>query len=81
MQNRARAVALSIIYPADDPNLERELHDLRRFLPASVAVLIGGRSAEHYRTAIESIGAILVNDLARLQVELAKIRETRKQKS
>ena len=81
MQNRARAVALSIIYPADDPNLERELHDLRRFLPASVAVLIGGRSAEHYRAAIESIGAILVNDLARLQVELARIRETRKQRS
>ena len=81
LQNRARAVALSIIYPADDPNLERELHDLRRFLPASVAVLIGGRAAEHYRTAIDSIGAILVNDLARLQVELAKIRTTRRQKS
>jgi hypothetical protein len=36
---------------------------------------------EHYRTAIDSIGAILVNDLARLQVELAKIRTTRRQKS
>lgn len=40
-----------------------------------------GVVAEHYRTAIDSIGAILVNDLARLQVELAKIRTTRRQKS
>ena len=81
LHNCARAVALSIIYPADDPNLEGELYDLRRFLPATVAILIGGRAAEHYRTAIESTGAILVNDLARLQVELAKIRATRRQKS
>ena len=26
-------MALSIVYPDDDPNVERELHDLRRFLP------------------------------------------------
>ncbi|MFZ0710253.1 MAG: MerR family transcriptional regulator [Terrimicrobiaceae bacterium] len=81
LQNRARAVALSVIYPADDPNLERELYDLRRFLRADVAILIGGRASEHYRTAIDSIGAILVNDLARLQVELAKIRTTRRKEN
>ncbi|MGA7216620.1 MAG: hypothetical protein WBX20_20640, partial [Terrimicrobiaceae bacterium] len=69
------------IYPADDPNLERELYDLRRFLRADVAILIGGRASEHYRTAIDSIGAILVNDLARLQVELAKIRTTRRKEN
>lgn len=80
LQNHARAVALSIIYPADDPNVDRELHDLRRFLPSDVAILIGGRAAEHYRDAIEANGAILVNDLARLQVELAKIRTTRRKK-
>ena len=74
IQNRAKAIALSIIYPADDPNLERELFDLRRFLRRNVAILVGGRAAEHYRTAIESVGATLVSDLARLQVELATIR-------
>ena len=80
IQNRAKAVALSVIYPADDPALERELFDLRRFLRRHVAILVGGRAAEYYRTAIESIGAILVNDLARLQVELATIRTKRPQK-
>jgi DNA-binding transcriptional MerR regulator/methylmalonyl-CoA mutase cobalamin-binding subunit len=78
LQNKARAVALSIIYPADDPNVERELYDLRRFLPDDVAILAGGRAAEHYRDAIEANGGILVSDLARLQVELAKIRTTRR---
>ncbi|HEU4678765.1 MAG TPA: hypothetical protein VFS35_04540, partial [Terrimicrobiaceae bacterium] len=64
--------------PADDPNVERELYDLRRFLPDDVAILVGGRAAEHYRDAIEANGGILVSDLARLQVELAKIRTTRR---
>jgi MerR family transcriptional regulator, light-induced transcriptional regulator len=76
-QNQARAVALSIVYPDDDPNLERELRDLRRFLPKNVAILVGGRAAEHYRAAIDAIGAVLVKDLAQLQVELAKVRGTR----
>ncbi len=80
IQNRAKAIALSIIYPADDPNLERELFDLRRFLRRNVAILVGGRAAEHYRTAIESVGATLVSDLARLQVELATIRTKKVQK-
>ena len=76
-QNDARVVALSLVYPDGDPNVERELHDLRRFLPKKVTVLVGGRAAENYRPAIEAIGALLVKDLAQLQVELAKIRASR----
>lgn len=76
-QNQARAVALSIVYPDDDPNVERELHDLRRFLPKNVAILVGGRAAEHYQAALDATGAILVKDLPQLQVELAKIRAAR----
>jgi DNA-binding transcriptional MerR regulator len=76
-QNQARAVALSIVYPDDDPNLERELRDLRRFLPKNVTILVGGRAAEHYGAAIDAIGAVLIRDLAQLQVELAKVRGTR----
>ncbi len=76
-QNHARAVALSIVYPDDDPNVERELQDLRRFLPKEVTVLVGGRAAEHYRAAIDAIGAVLVKDLVQLEVELARVRGTR----
>jgi MerR family transcriptional regulator, light-induced transcriptional regulator len=77
-QNQARAVALSIVYPDDDPNLERELRDLRRFLPKNTTVLVGGRAAEAYRAEIDAIGAILIEDLAQLQVELAKARQSRR---
>ena len=70
-------MALSIVYPDDDPNVERELHGLRRFLPINVAILVGGRAAVHYQAAIDTSGAIFIKDLPQLQVELAKIRAAR----
>lgn len=76
-QSRARAVALSVVYPDDDPNVERELQDLRRFLPGNTAIIVGGRAAKNYQAALDAIGAIFAKDLAQLQVELAKIRSTR----
>ncbi len=76
-QSRARAVALSIVYPEDDPTVEQELHDLRRFLPGNIVIIAGGRAVEHYQAALNAIGAIIVKDLPQLQVELAKIRATR----
>jgi DNA-binding transcriptional MerR regulator len=78
IQNQARAVALSIVYPEDDPNVERELHDLRRFLPKTIGILVGGRAAGRYREVIEATGAVLVQDLGQLQVELAKVRAMRR---
>ncbi|MEO6970532.1 MAG: MerR family transcriptional regulator [Chthoniobacterales bacterium] len=77
LQNRARAVVLSIIYPEDDPNIERELHDLRHLLPANVHILVCGRAADRYAAAIEAINAVAIRDLAHFQTELAKIRARR----
>lgn len=70
----ARAVALSIVYPADDPNLPRELEKLRRLLPSGIPILIGGRSALPYRACLEKIGALPVNSLSGLQQLLDGIR-------
>jgi MerR family transcriptional regulator, light-induced transcriptional regulator len=72
-QNEAQVVALSLIYPDGDPNMERELHDLRRFMPKK-AILIGGRAAQNYRRSIEAIGALLIKDLNHFQLELANVR-------
>jgi len=41
----ARVVALSLVYPVGDPNIERELRALRGFLPKNVTILAGGRAA------------------------------------
>ena len=63
-QNRARVVALSLVYPEDDPRLEGELMRLRELLPPEVILLAGGRATPSYRDALEKIGARQIKDLA-----------------
>ncbi len=74
VQDGARAIGISLVYPSDDPGVGRELQDLRRLAGKDVAILAGGRSAENYRATLDEVGAILVGDLAQLQVELAGLR-------
>lgn len=62
----ARAIALSIVYPADDPGLAAELEAVRAAAGPEVEILVGGRSASNYRESIESIGALLITDVSRL---------------
>ena len=62
-QNRARAVALSLVYPEDDPRVETELTRLRELLPPDVMVLVGGRAAPAYRAALAQVNALHVKDL------------------
>jgi DNA-binding transcriptional MerR regulator/methylmalonyl-CoA mutase cobalamin-binding subunit len=73
-QSRARAVALSLVYPEDDARLEGELARLRELLPPEVPVLCGGRAAPTYHTALEKIGAREIKDLAALGVALDALR-------
>jgi methanogenic corrinoid protein MtbC1 len=66
IQDRALAVALSLVYPEDDPALASELDALRRYLPTEVRILAGGRAALAYATALRRVGATLalsLNDL------------------
>jgi MerR family transcriptional regulator, light-induced transcriptional regulator len=66
VQQGARAVALSIVYPEDDETLAAELRALRDALPESVTLIVGGRAMPAYRSALKEIGAVLVEDLAGL---------------
>ncbi len=63
LQSRARAVALSVVYPEDDPYLPDELRRLRELLPAEIPVLVGGRAASAYTPLIEFTGTLLIRDL------------------
>lgn len=72
----ARAVALSVVYPADDPRLIQEIHKLRRMAGDSVAIIVGGRAAENYREGIEASGGILVRDLSELGSHLETLQRT-----
>ena len=73
-QRRARAVALSLVYPPDDPFLRGELITLRRGLPEGVVVLVGGQAYEAYGDVLEKIGALVLKDLADLRKHLDFLR-------
>ncbi len=79
-QDRSRAVALSIVYPADDENLGPELDRLRRYLPSKTSILAGGRAAESYRDALRRIGAIECGSLDELYDQLERLRTTKPSK-
>ena len=74
IQNRARAVALSLVYPTDDPQLAGELANLSRFLPSDVRLLAGGRASGAYHEALARIGAIRTEDLDEFCRELDALR-------
>jgi methanogenic corrinoid protein MtbC1 len=73
-QNRARAVALSLVYPEDDPKLVAELAAIRQSLPPEVPLLVGGRAMPAYRAGLKGIGAVLVEDLAQFGSALDGLR-------
>ena len=73
-QSHARAVALSLVYPPDDPFLRGELLNLRHGLPAGVVVLVGGQAYDAYRDVLEKIGALVLKDLADLRKHLDVLR-------
>lgn len=74
--SNARAVALSIVYPADDPRVAEQIRELGALLPPGVTVLAGGESANAYADALESIGAVSVDNLADLRRRLGELRST-----
>ena len=74
LQKSARAVALSITYPPDDPLLATELEKLGRLLPASVRLVVGGRSAGAYGEVLDAAGACRIDELPALRDELARLR-------
>lgn len=78
LQNQCRAVALSIVYPQDDPHLPDELIQLRRYLPGQIAILAGGRAASAYSEVLKQIGAIQAADLEQLYRCLDELRAGKK---
>lgn len=74
VRTHARAVALSLVYPAGDPAVAHELRRLRALLPARVTTLAGGGAASAYRTPLDETGTRLVSDLGELRAMLRALR-------
>ena len=73
-EQRARAVGLSVVHPTDDPALSLELQLLRRLLPPSTPILVGGRASVAYQAEIDAVGAIRVGSLESLRQLLNQLR-------
>jgi len=71
---RARAIALSLVYPDDDPNMADYLRRLAGLKPDGVALLVGGRAAAAYDSALNEIGAVRLASMSDLREALAKLR-------
>jgi DNA-binding transcriptional MerR regulator len=80
-QNRARAVALSLVHPENDPRLEGELTRLRELLPVEVSLLVGGRAMPAYCGALEKIGALQIKDPPHSSSILDELRQPAKKAS
>lgn len=74
LQKRARAVALSLVYPEDDVNLPDELTRLREALPGDTMLLVGGRAMPAYREVLARLGVMLIEDLEELGKALDHLR-------
>ena len=66
----AKAVVISIVYPPGDDLVREQLLHLRRLLLDDIAILVGGRSADSYMSALSEINAIVCSDMADLRAQL-----------
>lgn len=73
-QDHVRAIALSIIYPSDNPEVRKELLHLRRSLPLDVTLMAGGAAAPSYAALLQEMGAILETDLSKFRVQLQRLK-------
>jgi methylmalonyl-CoA mutase cobalamin-binding subunit len=74
-QQSAKVVALSLVYPADDPRIRQELVALRRYVGPDVELLIGGSGSPGYMDVLEDIGAVYLDNLTQLRTHLESLRQ------
>lgn len=68
----ARAVALSVIHPDDDPALGAQLASIRRALPGTT-LLIGGAAAPAYQAEVDAVGGQVMTELSDLRAALGRL--------
>jgi DNA-binding transcriptional MerR regulator len=69
----ARVVALSLIYPENDPGIANQLYNLRELLDEDVGILVGGAAAASYDAVVEAIGAERIDRMGELGDALLRV--------
>lgn len=75
-QAGARALALAIVFPPDDPELPAELARLRRGVGESLPLLAFGASVPAYASTLVALGAEEVQGVSPLRNALARLRRS-----
>ena len=73
VQTGARAVAVSLVSPADDPLVADELSRLASSLQDGVELLVDGGAANSYQPVLDRIGARRLDDLNGLRTVLREV--------
>lgn len=73
-QRNAAAVAISIVYPSDDPHLPLELGKLGKLLEGRARLIVGGQGSIAHTELLAKVRAIHVNNLTELKSALTEIR-------
>lgn len=70
LQSGASLVALSLIFPTDEASVTHEVLALRRLLPPSVTIVVGGAAVASYGDRLAEAGVRVLPDLPQLRVLL-----------
>lgn len=62
-EKKAKAVLLSIVYPANDHILKKDILKLKGILPENVTVIVGGKLADSYKSELDAINAMILQDV------------------
>lgn len=74
LRTNASLVALSLVYPSDDPLLPDELHRLKHLLPRQVPVIAGGNAASAYKKTMDSLGIFNLHSMSDFREYLNNVR-------
>ena len=77
-QSGIKVIALSFVYPADDPLLSKEIQKLRRLVGHDVHIIAGGRMVINYAAKLEEINAYIANNIDSFRDILREIRTSSK---
>ena len=70
LRTGARVVALSVVHGIDGERTLQEIRHVRRELPASIPLLIGGRGSARLASELSAVGIQRLDDLAELREAL-----------
>jgi DNA-binding transcriptional MerR regulator/methylmalonyl-CoA mutase cobalamin-binding subunit len=74
----ASAVALSFVYPTDDPAIAGALRQLRSSLREGTAIVAGGSAAPSYAAALKAVDASSFGSIGELRAWLQKVDASRR---